>query len=162
MLGPLLATRREVGMEGEQELDEYIDEEREPDPFLGLFVRAANAGEGNVGVTLWVGGAIVTGMVVGTDEFFDALADYVEGDTGETASTFRKVATELREDRDAAKAVVAEDGLGDDPVTFIHLRDARAFAPGSGPIPSNQGFLWRGRLDTVDAWSFGVLSVDRG
>jgi len=45
-------------------------------------------------------------------------------------------------------------------VAYIHLRDARYFAPGQSPVPTNTGVLWRGKLTEVDGFSIGTMSVD--
>jgi hypothetical protein len=44
------------------------------------------------------------------------------------------------------------------PAGFIHLRKARFYAPGQHPIPGDQGFLWRGKLSSIDAFSVGNFS----
>jgi len=39
---------------------------------------------------------------------------------------------------------------------YIHLRDAKIYAPGQNPLPAN-GLLWRGRLSSVGGFSYGVF-----
>jgi hypothetical protein len=43
------------------------------------------------------------------------------------------------------------------PPSYIHLKDARIFAPGQNPIPSS-GLLWRGRISCVEGFSMGSFS----
>jgi hypothetical protein len=138
------------------------DETPNPEDFmLNTFVAAANAGKGSVGITLWVGGTIVSGATAGVAEFFDGVAEEFDAVSTEVGSdgqalgdVFRMVAYEARKD------VVAAESEDDPPsFQFIHLKNAKAFSPGSQPIPTNRGVWWRGRLDAVDGWCFGELSV---
>lgn len=39
--------------------------------------------------------------------------------------------------------------------TFVHLRNARVFGPGPGPVEME---LWRGRRDEIVGWSLGEMS----
>jgi hypothetical protein len=43
---------------------------------------------------------------------------------------------------------------------YIHLRNARIFNAGRKPIPSVDGFVWRGRLESIDGFSWGTLAYD--
>jgi hypothetical protein len=42
---------------------------------------------------------------------------------------------------------------------LIHLRNAQTYHSGGSPIPSEDGALWRGRLEAVDGFSLGRLSL---
>jgi hypothetical protein len=43
------------------------------------------------------------------------------------------------------------------PPAFIHLVEARVMTPGGG-MPG-EGMPWRGRLTSVDGWTFGTLGM---
>ena len=132
----------------------------EGDPDLATLVRIANTGGMSLGVTLLVGGATVSGLLVGSAEFFDGLAAYMEargGDGGAVlAKLYRQQATDFREaiGTDFEKAFSAPYVA-----TFIHLQDARVFAPGGRYLPTDEGLFWRGRLDSIDGWSIGNLGT---
>ena len=144
-------------------IEDASEDERPPDNGdynLSGLVRLANAGGVSLGVTLLVGGAVVSGLLVGAAEFFEGLADYLDREAGEDAQAFthgyRSFAKEFRDEigSDFDQAVDAPYV-----VTYIHLRDAHVFAPGGGYLPSNAGLFWRGRLESVDGWSIGTLGT---
>lgn len=144
---------------------ETIEDERGPgqedrgDPTLSVLVRIANAGGMSLGVTLMVGGAVVSGILVGTADFNEGLAEYIDQKSGPDgkflADMHRKAAEDLRSEfGDDFKAAFGAPYVA----TYIHLRDARVYTP-HGSVPRNEGIFWRGRLDSVDGWSIGSLGT---
>ena len=131
------------------------------DAFLRVFIRGLNAAaaressndaDTTIGVTLWVGGSIVSGQLVGSATYFRGLKETFREATGGDDSfdgLFDTITTELSKDADN------DEG----PIRFVHLREARTFVAGQEPIPANQGMWWRGRLDHIDGFAFGLLSV---
>lgn len=99
------------------------------------------------------GGLLVSGTLVGVPEYLSGVGKAIEESTGaheglpEVFSGFAEEATEERR---------ASEGH----VTHIHLRDAQTYQAGGNPIPSKQGHWWRGRIDKVDGWCIGQLTVD--
>lgn len=68
----------------------------------------------------------------------------------QTADVFREqVGTEFREAFEAPYTLA-----------YIHLKDARVFSPSGGAMPQ-EGFWWRGRIDKVDGFTIGSLSIAR-
>lgn len=123
------------------------------DTLLGALVTAIDRAGGELGVSLNVGGCVVSGLLV-------PEADYVRG----IATDFRAAGAE--ELADAFETLGGDEGLEGDqddsapteerPV-YLHLREARVFAPGETPLPTDRGVWWRGRLHRVDGWFFGYL-----
>ena len=130
-----------------------IDELDLGDPFLSSLVRTANAGGLTANVTLWVSGAVISGLLIGVEEYFDTLADVLEATSADTefAEYYRERAADFRkmvgEDFDAALAA-------DYTVTYIHLRDVQDWSALGFPART---VVWRGRITQVDAWSFRSL-----
>ena len=142
-----------------EDKSEPVSEPFEPniDWYLAALVDDVNGlekGEG-FGVTLTVSGQLVSGTMISGSEYFDLLGDaMVRG---------------LPEDKaEAVKAYYSGPGdlygpeRDDDhssPV-YVHLKDARYFGWGGNPVPASSGFLWRGKLTAVDAFSLGTLSSE--
>jgi hypothetical protein len=140
------------------------DEERpidDGDFELGMLVRLANAGAMSLGVTLWVGGSVISGLLVGAATYFDGVAEKTAragGDGGEVlAGLYRDKAAAFREQigTEFETAFSAPYTL-----TFIHLQHARVFSPGGFFIPRDEGVWWRGRIDRVDGFFIGNFSTE--
>ncbi len=125
--------------------------EQNPDPLLGVLVRIcrsiADSSDGRLeqGVTLQMGGLLVSGLVVSLKEYLlsHAILDMVD---------------EVREV--VMKEVVDEADVFEDPERFIHLKNAQFHSPGQLPIPSlGEGTFWRGRIDRVDGFVVGHLNT---
>jgi hypothetical protein len=122
------------------------------DALMSLLVEVANGGGLKASMTLWIGGSIVSGELVGMGDYIEGVARELEkvGDTGSTlADVFRQIGESW------LAAVKSDDAP---PPRLIHLENARSYSPGGTPIPSDRGVWWRGRLDSVDGWCFGELS----
>ncbi|MDX7860227.1 MULTISPECIES: gas vesicle accessory protein GvpU [Aeromonas] len=118
---------------------------------VGLFNK--NPGVG-FGITLTVGGTLVSGQLISGKEYFDHLADLlhqddqVEGSVSNTLSREMKWMSEnIYSDPDSNKTV------------YIHLKDAQHYS-GVTPLPTNGGY-WRGRLCDVSGFTLGSMSVSQ-
>lgn len=99
-------------------------------------------------VTLWVGGTIVTGLVQNR-RFW---AKTVIAGLGEDGAFGFDHLLEVWEQREA------EDPDHENRVySFIHLTEARTFM-GVHFVPEGPTMPWRGRLDSIDGWTFGTLA----
>ncbi|CAB3824718.1 gas vesicle accessory protein GvpU [Achromobacter piechaudii] len=130
------------------------------DAFLQFLVNLVNNGSQleSIGVTLQMGGMLVSGSIVSGAEYFDRFATSFTGslDMLDTDS------------RDAVRRSLAE--LGDvfrvpqpaDPLpNYIHLADALFFTADGTPI-AGQPTLWRGRTSSVDGFILGRLQSETG
>jgi hypothetical protein len=43
---------------------------------------------------------------------------------------------------------------------YIHLKNAKVHHP-TGQLPTDDGVLWRGRINAVSGWNLGVLAADK-
>ncbi|MBU8895358.1 hypothetical protein DRW03_14945 [Corallococcus sp. H22C18031201] len=129
------------------------------DWFLELLLNMVNDHGLNVGITLTVGGTQVSGELVSGAEFIKNFGSTFSGalkraGAGDAAASLQaKYETMAAQVYDAKKAESAHE-----PLTFIHLRDARIVGP-NGVLQPPQ-IWWRGRLSEVQGWSLGVLNKE--
>jgi hypothetical protein len=122
------------------------------DWFLQSLVETINGTEAELGITLQVGGLLVSGHLVSGHRWFEAFADQIAAGIADA---------EGREEVRAAYASYADVYRQDDPDVeaplpqFIHLRDAHYFGADGSAIPSSQGVLWRGRVAQVAGFHLG-------
>lgn len=127
----------------------------QPDILLGMFTDLAEESGLELGVTLTVGGSVVTGLLVGRREWLRRLVAYHD--------ELLPVVGSIQEtwDREAAEET-PRDERGPDYLppyeSKIHLVDARYVTSGQNLPTGEQSLFWRGQLSEVDGWSFGTLS----
>jgi len=152
-------------MSDEQQETPLTDEElriaidgRSTDWFLQKLVSLANTMGLSFGVTLFVEGVMISGMLVSGKRYFEAFAD-------EFSSNYPgddEAKEEVRGGIASHTAIYAGDDSDNEPPPpqYIHLVDARCFAPGGQPIPTNRGVLWRGRINAVSGFNLGTLMTE--
>lgn len=137
--------------------DSPIKFKPETDFFLAQLVRWANQWGIEQGVTLAVGGAVVSGDLIGGKQYFEELADTITA-TVTPADGQNEIKTTIAAFYKQYAALYEKpEGAQDDwspPPTFIHLRNARWVYP-DRLIPGNRGVLWRGKLSAVDGFCLG-------
>ncbi|MGV9543801.1 hypothetical protein ACWEQA_04085 [Nocardia sp. NPDC004085] len=129
------------------------------DPVLADLVQLINLlGDTEIGITVHAAGAVISGALISGRRHFDLMIAAIRSSPSAISTAFgdwfEPVATRYRDDENRSKQV-DEDAQPQPlpPVAFIHLRDAKTFAPGGGtPLVSN---LWRGRLSEISGWSLG-------
>ena len=136
-----------------------------PDRFLLTLINIVDAdGELEVGITLYVSGVIVSGLLISARRYFELLNEAVQTDGSQEGAGLREALGDALTDvgesyRAAGLNIEAEAGqvaLELLLTSYIHMRNAEVHAPG-GPghlAPA----LWRGRLSHVSGWSLGVLA----
>jgi len=135
---------------------------RPVDRTLDLVLLAAERG-GHVPLTVTVNGSVVSGTLIGTVEYYRALADQLADATGRTemdeqfADTFRNVVDDGQ--RRVREELGAEESGQGRPLEFLHFAEAR-YISGSGFLPHGRhGVLWRCRVADVNGWSLGDLTL---
>ena len=121
----------------------------EVDMFLQALVRIIDKGNASLGITLSVGGLLISGTLTSPTDYFQRVADELEEGAGENSLT--NVLRRLPQDE-------AEEE-GQPPPRILHLKDARVFHPGGTPIPHNRSTNWRIRLEAVDGFTIGTLGT---
>ncbi|MBA3898296.1 MAG: hypothetical protein H0X36_14440 [Sphingomonadaceae bacterium] len=150
-----------IAVEGRSVLSGQADfSSNQRDWFLADLVRLVNDTESRFPVTLSVPGGIISGTLVGGKEYFKAIADQFGQFGGANKS---RVATLKEWISLYGKVYDEEDEAPEKDITsipqFIHLVNARFYAPGQRPIPTDTTIVWRGNLDTVSGFSIGAFAV---
>ncbi|GLY27389.1 gas vesicle accessory protein GvpU [Kineosporia sp. NBRC 101731] len=129
------------------------------DPILRLFASIAEHASFEVGITVAVDGALVSGVLVGQDEWLRLLGQTMDGGDSIAQSLRRYLNKGLHE---AVTAVI--EPLTDDPqpeeYEYLHLKNAR-YVMGEAfvPTPAADPVLWRGRIVHISGWSWGALTA---
>ncbi|MFL5350766.1 MAG: gas vesicle accessory protein GvpU [Hyalangium sp.] len=147
--------------------DATIEREREwnarVDWFLQSLVEMVNSSAMSFGVTLSVGGVLVSGELVGGQHYFEGFgAEFTQNFSDEKAAkgakeSFAKMGEIYRKGGNDATA--SGTGTASGP-SYIHLRNARFFQANGTPVPNNKGIWWRGKLSAVDGFTLGMLKAE--
>lgn len=146
-----------TGITKEERLKEMV---RSEDWFLQSLVNVVNGGQLSFGVTLNVGGFLISGVMVSGREYFDGLGgDFASGvDDSEAASLIKETFNKYGAIYDIDDVEGKEEGLPRP--AYIHMRDAQFFSTSGDPVPSNQGVWWRGRISEVQGFVLGCLGEE--
>lgn len=118
--------------------------------WFGAFVNDTNM---KIGVTLTVGGNMITGTLIPHQAYFERLAKdisapfSVSGPEAQEAMHARVLSFHTEQDDDAIQS----------PVQYIHLDNARVHAGGNQILP-DKGTLWRGKISAVEGFIIGEIS----
>lgn len=139
-----------------EENDERSSQEQTPyvsDWALVELVRMVNVNKVSIGVTLTIGGALISGVLISGKEFFDKMEQKFSSTNPEDGSLAKYLADYHKQISDE---VYADSQLPPNTI-FIHLDKAKQYF-GQTAVPT-VGTLWRGRLCDVSGFSIGELSV---
>lgn len=99
-----------------------------------------------VGITLFMGGSIITGIMVSGKNYTDSVASLMDKAGGNAlAEWFRNFGEET---------FGPESKISEDIPTMIHLKEATIY---DGTVTHKLGW-WRGRIKSVDGHSMGIMS----
>lgn len=125
------------------------------DPFLQSLVHHADYDGFEFGITLSVGGILVSGMLVSGRKFFENFGEKF-GSAFEDAEVRKSLASSFSEW--GVLYDPQEDGTRRES-TYLHIKDVAFFTTNSQPIPSDAGSWWRGRISEVDGFLLGNLTA---
>ena len=114
------------------------------DWFLEMLVMGANQRTFSFGVTLFVGGTIVTGILVSGEDFFDGFAQSFSA----ALSDPKMAAAAKSTFQNLGKMYAPGTDFTSKPIAYVHLKEARIFIPGQAPVPA-AGMWWRGLITRV-------------
>lgn len=127
------------------------------DVFLQFLVNLVNNGGQlkGIGVTLQMGGMLVSGSIVSGAEYFDRFAEAFADSLSDMDDQARgSVRSSLSELGDVFRLPQPAEPLPN----YIHLADALFFTADGTPI-AGQPTLWRGRSSAVDGFILGRLQA---
>ena len=117
----------------------------------------------HVPLTVTTTGSVVTGTLIGSDEYFHALVNRfttADGTTGmdeHLADSMRGVMDDAQRRTHLALDEHPTASADERAIEFLHLADAR-YVSGLGFLPHGRaGVLWRCRVADVSGWSLGDL-----
>ena len=139
-------------------------------PMIDFLLRAlvdlANKTGMEIGMTLSVGGVLVSGNLASGKTYFKEIAAETLQATGDAKDSginqslsdyfanWGKLIYEQPENEDQSN-----DEAMSQP-NYIHLRNAKFVHNSGKSMPSNRGIWWRGRLSAIDGFSLGIISSD--
>lgn len=116
-------------------------------------------------LTITTFGSVVTGTLIGSDEYFHAFVNRfttADGTTGmdeQLADALRGVMDDARRRTRLALDEHPTASADERAIEFLHLGDAR-YVSGLGFLPHGRsGVLWRCRVADVSGWSLGDLNL---
>lgn len=123
---------------------------------LQTLVNLANNAHLEIGITLLIGGGVVSGTLIGGKKYFELFgtdfSSVLSGDTKE----------EVRAAFASKGALYDTDESQEAPSPqYVHLMNAKIFSP-TGTIPTHGGTLWRGKINSVAGFNLGSLAVEQG
>lgn len=128
------------------------------DGFVQILVSIVNQTSIGIGITLNVGGLIISGELVSKKNYFEglaqemALANADEPIKDALQTVFRKISGQDE------LSIEESQNENQPPPKFIHLKNAKMLLANGKQVPTNQGVWWRGRLSAVDGFCLGSLS----
>ena len=131
------------------------------DWFLQSIIETVIAAGVEIGVTLTVGGTIISGILINGKNYFVELGALLEassksdGDMQSVLGSSWRKYTAIYEKPDDA-----DENWQPSPAAYIHLKSAYFHAPGQSRMPTNAGLLWRGKLSSIDGFAIGNFSQD--
>ena len=131
-----------------EELAPKIDGDSK-DPLLSLFVTAVNGSRGEIPITLFVRGTIITGTLIAIDQYYGLLRSENEW-LDQVLKPWHEKSVE-----DFNDFKIEKDTDVDMP-RYIHLKDATFIQANKVCTPVS--LVWRGRLTEISGFSFETLS----
>lgn len=136
---------------------ETVTSDAAGDPILRLFASIAEQASFELGITVAVDGALVSGVLVGQDEWLHLLGQTLDGGDSIATSLRRYLNKGLHEA--VSEVLEPMDDPRPEDYEYLHLKNARyVMGPTFVPTPPSEPVLWRGRIEHISGWSWGTLS----
>lgn len=110
------------------------------------------------GVTLMVGGLLITGFLVSGRRYFN---EYLVSSISMTPDPDGSGAAAMKLFYESFGAVYSEERLADEnrlPPSFVHLWKATIMHPSGSSIPTEGTMWWRGRISEVQGFIMGTMT----
>lgn len=129
------------------------------DAILLMFLNLVEEDGVEIAVTLNVKGVVISGLLIGASAYYEGVTESAKALQDETLSKilFKKY-NDLKEAYFKQKQEEDEKEEEDNFPTFIHLKNAVYKNSGNQPISANSGTWWRGRISSIDGFSFDFLT----
>lgn len=139
-------------------MTESIQTNDQSDFFLQTLVSTVNNTDMSIGITLSVGGFLVSGQLKSGKGYFDDCGKKISSLFSKDVDSAGKVEKAIQ---GIGGSIYDNDGEKDDgKPLFIHLDKVKFFNGNGQQININQGAWWRGRISEVQGFILGELSVE--
>jgi hypothetical protein len=130
-----------------------------PDYFLQNLVDLVHRNRGNITfpITLFVGGIVISGQMIDGETYYNLFAENFDKMTSRSIQNWEDVVSEFKEWGKPFTSYGTDEEHKTHELTYIFLRDA-TFLSGTRVVPMQGGLLWRGRLSSVDGFSFALMA----
>lgn len=124
---------------------------------LDLTVDLGSSTENNIGLSVTVGGTLVSGTVIHRDKWAELLVEQMSGAAGQgtditpITEALGKMIRQGHDDYAEMAARRDEQDLPNPARRFLHFRDARVHTPGQW----QDSALWRVQVLEITGWSLG-------
>lgn len=130
------------------------------DFLLQLLASMVNTNGTEFPLTLSINGMLVTGKLIGIEDYFslmaDALSDSIFGDdNSEHKASFRAQTIGL-----CPSKAALEEPPSAKKINFIHLKETKVFNAAGQSMNISTSLVWRGRISEVKGWSCGRFSAE--
>lgn len=123
------------------------------DLFLMTLVELVNIASLEMSITLFVQGAIISGMLIGEKPYFEALNNELKSTGFAPDEAIHTLIQKFN-----SSSINSSDNLEeqDQPINreFIHIKNAKVYS-GNAFSSSTRELYWRGRLSRVDGFLLG-------
>lgn len=127
------------------------------DWYLQRLVALANETGLEIGITLTVGGGVVSGTLISGKKYFEKFAkEFSAAWPGEGKQDIESSFSKFGAIYDKSES--EQDKPANPSPQYIHLADARVFH-GREMLPSSVGVMWRGKINAISGFSLGSLSA---
>ena len=125
------------------------------DWFLQKIVNRANSQDLEFGITVNVSGQTISGILVSGKKYFEMICDiFPEACPDKNQENMNDVFVD-----DASNDELNIDKENLLPAQYIHLMNASVHST-NGSVSADSGVLWRGKINSVSGFNFGVINSD--
>lgn len=128
------------------------DQGKQIDWLLQFLVKFVVTTPVEIGITLSVGGNLVSGQLISHDAYFKQLSEDLSASFGQfengAEETMKQIILSFTPGESADETTAFH---------FIHLKDCKTYPSDQSPICA-EGLLWRGKIASVDGFTIGQLT----
>ena len=128
------------------------------EPILDFFISMSNKNtekSAMFGITLTVGGTLISGDIISGSQYFDKLSKqfhdgYKLENNTKADETFKLMFNSFKKTNEIKEELE---------INHIHLDNIRIYQSSNQPIPNHDGVLWRGKVSDIQGFTFGKLEL---
>ncbi|UVC19231.1 hypothetical protein IHQ72_33200 [Mesorhizobium onobrychidis] len=128
------------------------------DWFLQNLVDLVNHTGVSIGITLTVGGVLVSGQLTSGKKYFEEFGKTFAGGFKDGDPEFIAYLEKVYSQYGDIYAPSKSKGEHKELPSYVHLKDVHIFSAPGRPIPTEDGNWWRGRICEVQGFMLGSLN----